>query len=80
MANTAICLSTTINQIHSADQLSALDDAALLARFDNDPARIYSFLLGFNLAFNAMRIAEIADSIEARLIVCSNKLLAGGKP
>ena len=77
MKHASICISTTINQINSAAQLSALDDAALLARFDNDPARIYSFLLGFNLAFSATRIAELADSIETRLIVCSNKLLAG---
>lgn len=61
-------MAETIAQINMLQRLSSLDDAALLARFNNDRERIHSFLLGFNLAFNATRLADLADAIDCRLV------------
>lgn len=75
MTTSVTGLSVIINQINVATQLSALDDAALLARFNNDSERITSFLLGFNLSFNAARIADLADEIENRLLSAAQQQL-----
>lgn len=62
-------LAETITQINMLQQLSSLDDAALLARFNNDRDQAISFMRDFNLSFNASRVADMADRLSDRLIV-----------
>lgn len=62
-------MAETITQINMLQQLSSLDDAALFARFNNDPDQAIAFMRGFNLSFNATRVADMADRLSDRLIV-----------
>ena len=62
-------MAETIAQINMLQQLSSLDDAARLARFNNDRDQAIAFLRGFNLSFNATRVADMADIFSDRLIV-----------
>lgn len=75
MANEIISQSLVTSQIQAAYRLSLLDDAALLAEFDRNPARIKSFLLGFDLAYNATRVADLAEALETRLLLAVQNAL-----
>lgn len=57
-----------IQQYRTALALSAMDDDALAAAFGHDGDEMISFLGSFSLAFDATRVADLADEIESRMI------------
>lgn len=63
-----------IQQYRIALTLSEMDDDALAAAFGHDGDEMISFLGSFSLAFDATRVADLAEALDARIVTIRKSL------